>query len=67
MTEWGYKASRADLTDFLREISECDCPPDMTFTRRVTELMHVKVSVSKLYCVLSLSAVMAPVCVRTID
>ena len=45
MTEWGYKASRADLTDFLREISECDCPPDMTFTRRVTELMNVKVSV----------------------
>ena len=44
MTEWGYKTSQEDLTDFLREIGDCESPPDIAFTQRVTALMQQNVS-----------------------
>ena len=44
MTEWGYKATKEDLIEFMKEISESEHPPDIAFTQRVTDLMHQNVS-----------------------
>lgn len=44
LTEDGFKISRSDLTEMLREIADSEDLPEIAFTLKITALMHQNVS-----------------------